>query len=204
LPLSETDPFSGQPGFKDTPARVFPLHPQWRGFLATQAEPALAGLVWWSRARVAGGWLYELAGDAAPDADALLPPGERLEAADLTRGMRRIAVRGDQGTLIAALYLTRSGELPPRDWVAGQLAVAAASAPELLAARPAAPQANRGPIICVCHGIGSTAITGAACGGAKTVEAVGAATLAGTNCGSCRPAIARLLESAFAQDREAV
>ena len=35
LPLAETDPFSGQPGFKDTPARVAPVTPAWRAFFAT-------------------------------------------------------------------------------------------------------------------------------------------------------------------------
>jgi assimilatory nitrate reductase catalytic subunit len=35
------------------------------------------------------------------------------------------------------------------------------------------------------------------------VAAIGAATSAGTNCGSCRPAIARLLEQALAQPLEA-
>ncbi|HMO67344.1 MAG TPA: molybdopterin-dependent oxidoreductase [Novosphingobium sp.] len=207
LALPDTDPFSGQPGFKDTPARAVPVQPEWRGFLATQAQADLADLadlVWWSRARVAGGWLYELAGDGLPDADRLLPPGDRIEAADLARGMRRIAVRDRHGALLAALCLTRSGQLPPRDWLAGQLGGHEASAPELLAARPAAPQADRGAIVCVCHGIGANEIAAAASAGAGTLDAIGAATRAGTNCGSCRPAIARLLEATTALSREPV
>jgi assimilatory nitrate reductase catalytic subunit len=36
----------------------------------------------------------------------------------------------------------------------------------------------------------------AAAAGACSVEAVGGATRAGTNCGSCRPLIARLLDGA--------
>jgi assimilatory nitrate reductase catalytic subunit len=203
LPLAETDPYSGQPGFKDTPARATPVRPEWRAFLATQAEPDVTGLVLWSRARVPGGWLYELAGDAPPDPAVLLPEGDRSEAADMARGMRRIAVRDAGGALVAALYLTRSGELPPRDWVAGQLGLRSASAPELLAGRPAAALPDRGPIVCVCLGVGAIEIAAAACSGAETVEAVGAATKAGTNCGSCRPAIARLLAEARADLKEA-
>ncbi len=203
LSLAETDPVSGQPGFKDTPARVFAVQPEWRAFLATRTEPDLSGLVWWSRARVSGGWLYELAGNADPDPAALLPQGEWIEAADLMRGMRRIAVRDGEGALIAALCFTRSGELPSRDWLAGQLGSAEASALELLAARPATPQPDRGPIVCVCHGVGAREIEAAACAGASTSDAVGAATKAGTNCGSCRPAIARLLETTLSQPREA-
>ena len=184
-------------------ARVEPLAPDWRAFLVTRDAPQPLGLLWWSRSRVNEGWLYELAGEGAINADALLPTGDRLEVADHVRGMRRIAVRSAAGTLSAALYVTRSGELPKRDWVAAQLGEHQAAPAELLAGRPRMPQADRGPLVCICHGVGEKAITAAACAGAATVEAVGTATRAGTNCGSCRPAIARLLEAALADVREA-
>ncbi len=203
LPGQAADPVSGQPGFKNTPARAEPVTPEWRAFLVRRNEVVPGGLVYWSRSRVAGGWLYELAGDDAVDVDALLPAGERLEVADHARGMRRIAVRGSDGELIAALYVTRSGTLPPREWAAAQLGLAEAAPAELLAGRPSQPAPDRGPIVCVCHGIGENAILAAACGGAATVDAIGQATCAGTNCGSCRPAIARLLEMALTLDKEA-
>jgi assimilatory nitrate reductase catalytic subunit len=196
LPGQATDPFSGQPGFKLTPARIEPVEPQWRAFLASAEEVVPLGLLAWSRARIKGGWLYELAGDGPVDADALLPEGARLEAADHAHGMRRIAVRGSDGELRAALFVTRSGQLPSREWVAGQLGVIEACSFELLAGRPRAPQPDRGPIVCVCHGVGEKEIAYAAVAGATCVETVGKATSAGTNCGSCRPAIARLLEAA--------
>ena len=203
LPGQGVDPVSGQPGFKDTPARAEAVMPEWRAFLVTREDLLPADLLYWTRARVAGGWLYELAGLGMVDADVLLPSGERLEAGDHGRGMRRIAVQDDRGLLSAALYVTRSGSLPPRDWAAAQLGQAEASAMELLAGRPSTPAPDRGPIVCVCHGIGEHAITLAACAGAATVEAIGNATCAGTNCGSCRPAIARLLEAALADHMEA-
>jgi assimilatory nitrate reductase catalytic subunit len=187
------DPISGQPGFKNTPARVEPVVPDWRAFLVTRAMPAMPALLWWSRARVTGGWLCELAGLGAIDADILLPAGERLEVADPARGMRRIAVRDVAGDLAAALYVTRTGELPPRDWAVAQLGQGDAAPAELLAGRPSTPAPERGPMVCVCHGIGERDILAACGAGATTVEAIGAATGAGTNCGSCRPAIARLL-----------
>ena len=200
------DPHSGQPGFKNSPARVTPIAPQWRGFLATRQAPEPQDLLWWSRTRVgkdgSSGWLYELAGDGAVDVDSLLPTGDRLEVADTTRGMRRMAVREADGTLAAALYLTRSGQLPPRDWVASQLGLLEAAPTELLAARPSTPAPDRGAIVCVCHGIGEQDIAAAARAGACTVAAVGEATAAGTNCGSCRPTIARLIESALCRETE--
>jgi len=204
LTVADVDPLSGQPGFKSVAARVEAVRPEWSAFLVCREAPAaLPPLLWWSRARVAGGWLYELAGDAALDPALVLPPGAQLEAADLKRGMRRIVVTGPDGELMAALYLTRSGTLPPRDWVARQLGASTAGAVELLAGRPSTPQPDRGPVTCVCHGVGANEIVAAARGNAATVDAVGATTRAGTNCGSCRTAIARLLELALADSMEA-
>ncbi|MBA4160532.1 MAG: nitrate reductase [Novosphingobium sp.] len=193
LPLAETDPHSGQPGFKNTPANVVAVHPSWRAFLVCRDDANLPGLLWWSRSRIKHGWLYELAGAADLDPAGLLPDGQWLEAADLKHGMRRIAVQGQDGALLAALYLTRTGTLPPREWASEQLCATTGSGPELLAGRPAVPVPDRGPVVCVCHGVGSHTIQSAACAGATTIDEIAKATQAGTNCGSCRPAIVRLL-----------
>ncbi|WP_295638204.1 nitrate reductase [Novosphingobium sp.] len=188
-----TDPHSGQPAFKRIAARIAPVAPEWRAFLASRDAVRPHDVLYWTRSRVPGGWLVELAGMGAIDIDALLPIGDRLEVADSARGMRRIVVRDGAGALIAALYISRSGTLPPRDWVAGELGSAAAAPVELLAGRPSIPQPDRGPMVCICHGIGANEIGAAVCAGAGDVLAVGAATRAGTNCGSCRPAISAIL-----------
>ncbi|MEO6093664.1 MAG: molybdopterin-dependent oxidoreductase [Novosphingobium sp.] len=203
LPGQAADPLSGQPAFKNSAARIEAVNPDWRAFLATADAPVPQGIAYWVRSRIAGGWLYELAGEGIIDADALLPVGERLELADAGKGLRRIAVRGDDGMLAAVLYVTRSGQLPARDWAAAQLGLGDASASELLAGRPRTPVPDRGPIVCVCHGIGEKEIVGAVIAGCASVAAVGEATRAGTNCGSCRPAIARLLEAACEAPQEA-
>jgi assimilatory nitrate reductase catalytic subunit len=52
--------------------------------------------------------------------------------------MRRIAVRGEDGGLAGALFVTRNGTLPPRGWIAEQLGVDGA-ATEWLAGRPSTP-----------------------------------------------------------------
>ena len=145
----------------------------------------------------------ELAGQGSPDLDSLLPAGERGEAVDLARGMRRVVVRDTEGQLLAALYLTRSGTLPARDWIAAQLTFGEGELTELLAGRPSTPQPDLGPIVCVCHGVGEQQILSAIEDGAGDVAAIGGCTQAGTNCGSCRPVIARLLEEAKASIREA-
>ncbi|SLJ96803.1 nitrate reductase [Novosphingobium mathurense] len=203
LPSQAVDPVSGQPGFKNGAARVVALSPEWRAFVVRGDVIAPEGLLYWTRSRIKAGWLYELAGEGAIDIGALLPDGERLEVADIARGMRRIAVRGEGGSLVAAAYLTRSGELPARGWVAEQLGLDEASTAELLAGRPSAPLPDRGAIVCVCHGVGERDIELAVSEGAATVAEVGGCTRAGTNCGSCRPAIARLLETCSTLEREA-
>ncbi len=113
----------------------------------------------------------------------------------ISLGGLRMAVLDSSGRLIAALYATRSGKLPDREWLIAQLE--AAEAPpsiELLAGRPAAPQPDKGPIVCVCFDGGlKTIVDAIGSQGLTSVEAVGYALSAGTNCGSCRPAIQRLI-----------
>ena len=74
---------------------------------------------------------------------------------------------------------------------------------ELLAGRPAGPQPTRGPILCVCHGVGTNEVRAAAGAEGASIEAIGTATRAGTNCGPCRPLIARLLAEATEPMKEA-
>lgn len=196
LPDQSCDPVSGQPGFKDTAVAIEPYSAAWQGFLVSRDLPAAVPQGYWARIRVAGGWLIELAGQCAPDIDALLPQGTRLEALDSARGAGRHVVLDQEGRLVAALFLTRDGRLPERDWLAAQLLESAASGLELLAGRPAQPSPDRGAIVCACFDVGAKTILAAIAEQHLTsVEAVGAALHAGTNCGSCRLAIRALLPS---------
>lgn len=194
LPGTGRDPVSGQPGFKNIPASVRAYTPEWQGFLVSCASPPAPACAYWTRLRTAHGWLVEVAGDG--DAALLLgqlPPGERAEMIDQRRGVIRSVAIAD-GRLQAALYVSRGRDLPPRDWLIGQLGEPAVQANELLAGRPAIAQPDRGPIVCVCFDVGLKTIAAAiAAQRLATIEAVGVALRAGTNCGSCRPAIAGLL-----------
>ncbi len=186
------DPVSGQPGFKDTPAAIRALAPEWRAFLVSR-DPVTADALYSVRYRIAGGWLAELAGMGVIDVDALLPDGVRSAVSDAGKGMQRVVVTGEDEALIAALFVTCTGTLPARGWMAGQFANPRAQMAEWLAGRPLTPQADPGLVVCICHNIGETGIIAAIAGGAADVAAVGACTQAGTNCGSCRSVIARLL-----------
>ncbi len=194
LPRALVDPHSGQPGFKRTPVRIEPVGTAWRGFLIVDRElDQVPRCLWAVRVATRGGALWELAGNGDPRVlERLLPRGEALEAEDASRGTRRVAVLRD-GRLAAVLMVTGSGELPSRDYLLSQLGEAP-SAPAILAGRAPGNVADRGPIVCACFDVGLKTILAAIAEQKLTdIAAVGAALGAGTNCGSCRPALARLL-----------
>jgi len=194
LPRPLTDPHSGQPGFKASPACIAPVATRWRGFLILAGEAAhRPDCLWATRIAVPAGTLWELAGDGdAAALDRLLPAGERIEAIDAARGTRRVAILSG-GRLVAALFVTEAGQLPTRDWLVAQLSEAQA-APTLLAGRAPGASVDRGAVLCVCFDLGVKTILAAIRDQQLAdVAAIGAAIGAGTNCGSCRPALARLL-----------
>ncbi|MEO5706089.1 MAG: nitrate reductase [Alteraurantiacibacter sp.] len=196
------DPHSGQPGFKNVAATLAPVASEWRAFVLSRDAVAPAA-AYWVRSRIAGGWLTEMEGEGTCDLAAMLPEGTVSEVRDPARGMQRLAVSAADGTLHALAYVTRNGVLPPRDWLVRQFAAGQAGLAELLAGRPAEAQPDRGAQVCVCHDVGETAVRAAICAGAETVAAVGQATCAGTNCGSCRPLIARLIAQELQTMQEA-
>lgn len=194
LPRPLTDPHSGQPGFKSTPAKVEKVAVDWRGFLIVRGATAVeVPALWTTRVTVPGGALYELAGRGdAGHLDGCLPVGDRVEAVDTARGTRRIAVIAD-GQLSAVLFVTRDGDLPTRDWLIGQLSEAGVS-PFVLAGRAPGALPDRGAVVCACFDVGlRTIVTAIQDQCLADVAAIGTALGAGTNCGSCRPALARIL-----------
>jgi assimilatory nitrate reductase catalytic subunit len=194
LPRPLVDPHSGQPGFKSTPARIDRQPVEWTGFLILRGqEPAGVPCLWWTRIAVPGGALYELAGNGDPARlESRLPAGQRVEAIDDARGSRRVANIRD-GKLAAVLFVTRSGGLPSRDWLVEQLAADHVDA-MVLAARGVGAHADKGPTICACFDVGLNQIIAAIRRqNLVDVPAIGQAIGAGTNCGSCRPALAAIL-----------
>jgi assimilatory nitrate reductase catalytic subunit len=199
------DPTSGQPEFKHTPARIRAYRETWKGFLITR-EPVAAprGLdVIWRRIPQTACALYEFAGRGDGDErDALRrllgeAEGEAVTYEDPATGARRNAWIRD-GRLERVLFVTTGKALPPRSWLVDLFeaeTLPAESRATLLFGRPPGPVVDKGAMVCACLKVGTRAIDAAARGGASTVEAIGAATGAGTNCGSCRPEIARRLQA---------
>ena len=203
LIAANIDPTSGQPEFKHTPARLRPYREAWKGFLISRqpiSPPKVANLIW-RRIPQADCQLYEFAGRGDEDERETLrrslgvPSGELLSYQDPSTGARREAAVSD-GRLERVLFLTGSGALPPRSWLI-ELFAAETLPPEaratLLFGRPAGPVIDKGPMVCACLKVAARTLDDAIAAGASTVDAISAATGAGTNCGSCRPEIAARL-----------
>ena len=186
------DPHSGQPGFKIAPAKLEAVAVEWRGFVIARGAATAPECLWATRIAIPGGALFELAGVGDMRAiEKALPRGERIEASDPARGTWRVAILRE-GRVEAVAFMTRTGELPSREWLIDQLAQP--PAPQILAGRPPGAQVDIGPIICACFGVGLHSVVAAIREQQlANVAAIGAALGAGTNCGSCRPALAQLI-----------
>jgi len=68
----------------------------------------------------------------------------------------------------------------------------------LLSGRSARGPANDGPLVCSCFSVGQKQIEAAIEEGCRSASDVGKATRAGSNCGSCRPEIERLVKISLA------
>jgi assimilatory nitrate reductase catalytic subunit len=200
-----TDPVSGEPEFKHTPVRVGPLEAGWQGFVLSRHRLDPDGGRYWIE--VAGGscWRYELAGDAVPgswrdSARSLLGDGEWLELEDRGAGRYRGALIRD-GRLEGCLFVAPTHQLPPRNWLAelfGHEQLDAADRASLLAGRPSGGRKDCGATVCSCFGVGrNTLVETIRAQGLSTVEAIGVALQAGTNCGSCLPELRGLLAESF-------
>jgi assimilatory nitrate reductase catalytic subunit len=209
LVAANRDPASGQPEFKHTPARLRPYRETWRGFFLSRqslAQPDGFELIW-RRIPQDACQLHEFAGrgDEA-ERDALRrrlvkgAEGELVAYEDAAAGARREAWVRD-GRLERVLFTTAAGRLPPRGWLVelfAQAALTSEARTALLFGRPLGAPVDLGPLVCACLKIGAKAIEASIAAGAHSIDAVGAATGAGTNCGSCRPEIGRLLAAAHA------
>ena len=95
------------------------------------------------------------------------------------------------------MFVAPDHKLVSRSWLAGLFAeepLSPASRMSLLAGRPADAREDIGPIVCSCHSVGRNQIAAEALKGACDVADIGERLKAGTNCGACRPEIAKLLQ----------
>ncbi|HXG77718.1 MAG TPA: molybdopterin-dependent oxidoreductase [Methyloceanibacter sp.] len=198
-----TDPHSGQPALKHTRVKVGRFDAALYGFAVLRQKPSVLPGDYWALACCEGGFRLELAFtkkgiDASVLAASLFdaPAGtETLAYCDGATLRGRVACfDGDQ--LLGALFLAPEPVAVSRAWACEQLLAKHddhRARMAVIAGRPGAGRIDRGALVCSCVGIGANQIAAAVARGCRTLEAVIQATGAGSNCGSCRPEIRRLI-----------
>ncbi len=198
-----TDPISGQPEFKQTPVAVEAYIAGWHGYLMTREaldcgrEP-IHGSAYWAKIRARACWRYELAGAGLPPRmrELLEFSGDWMEMKDSAAGRYRGALIR-HGRLLAVYFLEREAAcLPPRHWLESLFErerLGEGELDALLLGQPAHAMPDRGRVVCACFGVGERDLRQAIAAGATSVEALGVALKAGSNCGSCIPELKKML-----------
>ncbi len=202
---SLVDPVSGQPALKQACVSIARYAAGFHAFLVTRNRPDDLPFAYWAIARTQGGYRLELAGDEPKDGfEAWFATRLRLPAEaeivgyrDAVSGSNRIlAFEGRH--LVAALFVSHSPVAVSRQWAVDQLLADhgdTLSRSKLIAGRPDINRPDRGAIVCSCFSVGAHDIRRAVSDGCRSLEAIGKALAAGTNCGSCRPEIRRIIDA---------
>ena len=198
----EVDPISGQPELKRTAVSISKVAMNWYGFGISTTKPNF-NCDYWALAQIDGGWRYEMAGKTAvPDWQDYTLTMLGLQAADpilirdRTRATTRLALLQD-GRVQAAFFIAPEPVAVSRSYLSTFLAGDADDPLQALSGRAGAGRPDPGAVVCTCFNVGINTIRNAIqTQGLANVEAIGAALQAGTNCGSCRPELKALLETA--------
>lgn len=201
-----TDPYSGQPESKHTPANVKGWTAAWHAFVFTRSDLKEIPCDYWVKIGGDSYSRYELSGADLPVNPAawlraLLPGGdgdedEWLEYHDENSGQHRLALIHNE-RLIACIFFATRKALPEHAWINklfNQGNLSAADRMALLSGLPPKGAAAGGKTVCACFNVGEDAIRQAVkTQNLKSVEAIGACLQAGTNCGSCLPELKKFI-----------
>ena len=194
-----TDPFSGQPENKATPASIAPYEYVFRGFALSRQPLELPAHAWSVRVAVHGGHGYLFADNADlagwQSWFKSFARDDVAEYVDFGGGVYRAASFGGD-RIDTCLFVGPARDAG--DWnVVKDLFAADTLGNEqrrmLLSGKSADGFANAGPIVCACFGVGRSTICEAIAAGARSAADIGAKLKAGTNCGSCIPELKRLI-----------
>ncbi len=206
LVSANCDPLSGQPESKHARVKISRYRARWHAFAISAQRANRPESDYWSTSRCHHGWRLEMANKTEPAN--LLTYVSRLF--DLSQRQLEDGVmfhdRKNNRThlaffeadrLVAALYSASTPVTVARAWTDQQLGQNfdnGVSRLHLLAALPGQNQPDKGAIICACFSVGKNQITEAiTTKGCTTIDAIGTCLQAGTNCGSCRSEIKRLI-----------
>lgn len=197
---SVADPFSGQPALKRGRVSASLFKAEWYGFLACLPHP-VANTAYAAMARTTTGWQVEMAGDETPEdwvervrEITQLPHAIASVLEDARQGTIRIALC-ENDVVKAVFYASSQPVVLSR---AAAITHVGSQTPPLaaLSGRMRKDQPDPGAVICACFNVGINTLQAAVKDGARTIAALGTVTCAGTNCGSCKPELARLVAQA--------
>ncbi|MDE0590484.1 molybdopterin-dependent oxidoreductase [Halocynthiibacter sp. C4] len=192
-----TDPVSGQPALKGANVTVAPFEAAFYAFAASdqQIESARRYV---AKSKTTTGWKAEISGQRAPKdwgkeaRETLgLDGGEAVMLEDAQNGIARVAIFEDS-RLRGVYFAARTPVAVARGYVCDLIGSEASA--HVLAGVPGADQPDPGATVCSCMNVGINTLKAAISDGARTVEALGECTGAGTNCGSCKPELQALLK----------
>jgi len=200
-----TDPYSGQPEFKHTPVRIESYEPAWHGFILSRRRLVISDASYWAVAKGRGFYRYEIAGEQALDDWMAWARGLLCTSAEDVNWVEYLDKAGHQyrGVRLVAdgvescIFIAPDHQLPSRSWLAGLFAKDKLDDQErrgLLLGKAPPGQEDIGHIVCACFSVGINTITRSIRDDKlTTVEALGEALKAGTNCGSCVPELKSLI-----------
>jgi len=196
LVTPRTDPISGQPDSKGSFVAVKRFEAAWYGF-AVSRDPMSLNCAYWAVARTEQGFRAELAGNRPVtdwEAEARLilnaPTASAAALIDAKRGTARVVCYAGE-TLIGALFIARDPVAVMRDYL---VTLPGTKTDDALTGQVPASVPNPGPVLCSCFGTGvNTIVNAIGTKGLTSVDQIGEALGAGTNCGSCRSELAQLL-----------
>jgi assimilatory nitrate reductase catalytic subunit len=195
-----TDPLSGQPALKSGAVTAQVYKATWYGFLACINEPT-PQTPYAAIARSQTGWQVELAGTKTPsdwetEVRNLCGPtgGDASIQTDRTTHSTRIAIT-QSGKITALFFAAPNPVVVSRTAIIDMIGT---DTPPFaaLAGRSPSDRPDAGATVCACFNVGKNTLLAAVGNGAHSVTALGDATCAGTNCGSCRPELTALLAQA--------
>ena len=201
------DPVSGQPESKHTSVKAESFVPLWQAVIFSAERIAPPKNTMWVTGLSGNAHRMELWGEHMPaDWDAFAAKllteatanisSYRDAAAGKFRYFTTRDAKAQNSSLNAALFVSLDEALPSRSWVSGLFAaeeLTASARMSLLAGAPLEAASDIGELVCSCFSIGRNQIDAAIKAGCTTVQALGERIKAGTNCGSCKPELAKML-----------
>jgi assimilatory nitrate reductase catalytic subunit len=196
LVSARTDPHSGQPEAKATPAAIAPVDFALRGFIRAPAAVSLPAGTWWARVAIAQGMEYRLATSQGPMfwhdfVYRWLAPDARL--AEQLDGRTYRAAAFLDGHLEGCIGLAPAEAAPQWDLAGLAAAAAAEDGGRRIPETQTSDYYMGEPVVCACFQVGLDAVRRAVSGGASSVGEIGRTLRAGTNCGSCLPELKRII-----------